>query len=213
MLMQLLPALRATILLAFITGLIFPLAITGIAQLLFPDQAGGSLIAKDGKQGNSASQAGAIVGSRLLGQAFSRNEYFHPRPSAAGSGYCGEASGGSNLAPTSRKLIFGDKDFAGVQQLTESYRKENGLAADGFVPVDAVTRSSSGLDPDISLENANLQVARVAKARNMDEAILKDIVHKHTQGRQCEIFGEPRVNVLLLNLSLDRDCKTPAQAK
>jgi K+-transporting ATPase ATPase C chain len=202
---QLLPALRATIVLAALTGLIFPLVMTGIAQALFPEQANGSLIVgKDGK----------VIGSRLIGQRFTRPEYFHPRPSAAGSGYDATASSGTNLGPTSRKLIAGvpddpatketDESYAGVRQLAEAYRKENGLPAGARVPVDAVTRSSSGLDPHISPANAALQAPRVARARNMTPDAVMDQVRQHTEGRTFGILGEPRVNVLMLNLALDQ---------
>jgi K+-transporting ATPase ATPase C chain len=206
MVRQLFPAFRATVVLAVLTGLLFPLAITGIAQLAFPAQANGSLIRDAG---------GQVVGSRLIGQPFSKPEYFHPRPSAAGSGYAGEASSGTNLGPTSAKLIEGipddpatkdvDESYAGVKQLVEAYRRENRLAPDARVPVDAVTRSASGLDPHVSLANALLQAPRVAAARGADAERVTALIRRHTEGRDLSLLGEPRVNVLELNLALDRE--------
>ncbi len=154
------------------------------------------------------------MGSALIGQQFTRPEYFHPRPSAAGSGYSGESSSGTNLGQTSAKLFEGtaddattknvDESFTGIKQLAEAYRKENGLAASFAVPVDAVTRSGSGLDPHISLANAKIQAARVAKARNLPLSDVLKAVKQYTQNRDFGFLGEPRVNVLLLNLGLDR---------
>lgn len=195
MIRQLLPALRATLLLASLTGLVFPAIVTLLSQVLFPDQANGSLV-RDG--------AGQTKGSRLIGQSFTRAEYFHGRPSAAGSGYAGESSGGTNLGPTSARLILGAKDFAGIKQLAEAYRRENLLLPDERVPVDAVTRSGSGLDPDISAENAALQARRVAAARHLPEEAVQALVRRHTEGRQFGFLGEPRLNVLMLNLALDQ---------
>jgi len=206
MLKQLFPAVRATLVLAVLTGLIFPLGITAIAQMVFPAQANGSLLRlADGK----------VLGSRLIGQPFSKPEYFHPRPSAAGSGYAGEASSGTNLGPTSAKLIEGvpddpstsdtDESYAGVKQLVEQYRQVNHLPDDAKVPVDAVTRSASGLDPHISPANAALQVERVAAARGLAPERVRDLVRRHTEGRDLGILGEPRVNVLLLNRALDTE--------
>ncbi len=198
-------SVRATLVLALITGIIFPLAITAVAQLAFPNQANGSLI-KD--------QKGKVIGSALLGQQFAKPAYFHPRPSAAGGGYAGEASSGTNLGPTSRKLFEGqaddpatknvDESFAGVKQLADDYRKENGLPETFQVPIDAVTRSGSGLDPDISLENARVQAARVAAARQIPVQIVRDAIKHNTTARQLGFLGEARVNVLSLNLFLDR---------
>jgi K+-transporting ATPase ATPase C chain len=194
------------VLLTLITGLVYPLVVTGIAQLVFPHQANGSLIVKDGK----------AVGSELVGQSFSEANYFHPRPSAAGNGYDGIASGGTNLGPINDKLLSGihgskkpdgnldpASDFDGVKDLAAAYRSENHLPGNAPVPVDAVTRSGSGLDPDISPAAAEYQVPRVAKARGLDEAAVRRLVEQHTRGRQLGILGEPRVNVLLLNLALD----------
>lgn len=190
---QLAPAIRSTLTLAFYTGIVFPFFIFALAQLFFPHQANGSHI-RNGDQ---------TVGSELIGQGFTKATYFHPRPSAAGSGYAGEASGGTNYGPTSRKLILGDESFAGIKQLAESYRTENDLPPDAQVPVDAVTRSSSGLDPHISPANARSQAPRVATARHLRQATVLELVSRYTQERDLGVFGEPRVNVLKLNLALD----------
>jgi K+-transporting ATPase ATPase C chain len=157
---------------------------------------------------------GNVIGSSLIGQTFTKPEYFHPRPSAAGSGYDAANSSGTNLGPTSDKLINGIKDdpatkdvdesYAGFRDLAKAYREENGLAPDAVIPADAATRSASGLDPDISPANAELQVARVAKARNLDAARVRELVEQNTSGRALFFSGEPRVNVLLTNLALDR---------
>jgi potassium-transporting ATPase KdpC subunit len=194
MISQLLPAMRATLVLAFYTGIVFPLVITLISQAICAYQANGSLL-KDA--------SGQVIGSELIGQSFIKPQYFHPRPSAAGAGYAGEASGGTNLGPTSKKLILGDKDFPGIKQLAVSYRQENGLDADALVPADAVTRSASGLDPHITPMNAQLQAPRVARARNLEVAKVVDLIRKHTEDRDWGFLGEPRVNVLQLNLALD----------
>ena len=170
-----------------LTGLIYPAVVTGIAQVLFPQKAHGSLIEVDGK----------VVGSSLIGQNFSRPEYFHPRPSHAGSGYDAALSSGSNFGPTNQKL------FDRVKASVEQYRKENPDYT-GPIPADAVTASASGLDPHISPANADIQAARVASARNVDAAAVRQIVADHTEAPWLGFIGEPRVNVLELNLALDR---------
>ena len=181
------PALVLTLLLCLLTGLVYPGVVTGLAQLLFPRQANGSLIERDGR----------VVGSALIGQTFTRPEYFHSRPSAAGAGYDATASGGTNLGPTSRRLA--DTLIAGnVARVVE----EDG-AERGRIPADMVTASASGLDPHISPANAELQVARVARSRGVAEDRVRAMLRAHTEGRQFGVFGEPRVNVLLLNLALD----------
>lgn len=185
---QLRPAVLMTVLLMVITGVIYPGVVTGIAQLFFPDQANGSLLARDD---------GVAVGSALIGQQFSAPGYFHPRPSAAGSGYIGDSSNATNKGPTDRKLA----DTL-IAQAVDSAVKNDG-AVKGHVPADMVTSSASGLDPDISPANANLQVARVAAARRISPAEVRAVVTAHTQGRQFGVFGEPRVSVLRLNLALD----------
>jgi K+-transporting ATPase ATPase C chain len=182
-------AILMTVVLTALLGIVYPLVMTGISQVLFASQANGSLV-RDG--------SGTVVGSALLAQGFSKPEYFHPRPSAAGSdGYDAMSSGGSNLGPTNQKLIDTVKDRA------VAYREENGLADDAPVPVDAVTQSASGLDPDISPANALIQAGRVAKARNLPEDQVRALVNQNTEGRTFFILGEPRVNVLRLNLALD----------
>ncbi len=182
-------AVGATLVLAVVCCGAYPLIVFGLAQVLFPAQANGSLI---------VDAHGALRGSRLLGQGFTAPKYFHPRPSAAGNGYDAANSGGSNLGPTSKKLA------ESLAQNIADYRKENGLAPDAPVPADAVTASGSGLDPDISVPNADLQVARVAKARRLREGTVRRLVLEYTQGPDLSVLGEPRVNVLLLNLALDR---------
>jgi potassium-transporting ATPase KdpC subunit len=202
---QLRPAIMSVLVITIAFGLIFPFAITAIAQVLFHHQANGSLIEQGGK----------IVGSELIGQPFTKPQYFHPRPSAAGSGYDPTSSGGTNLGPTSDKLINGihkklpnGKDdpgnFDGIKDLATAYRKENNLAEDALVPPDAVTRSASGLDPEISPANAALQAPRVAQARHLSPEAVMELVRQHTEGRTLGFMGEPRVNVLLLNLALDK---------
>jgi len=180
-------AIRLTLLTTVLLGLIYPLVITGLAQLLFPRQANGSLIAADNR----------LIGSGLIGQGFTRPEYFDSRPSAAGSGYDAMSSGGSNLGPTSRKLA--ERVAASVSKLI----RENPGLRPGKIPADMVTASASGLDPDISPANAYAQVARVAKARGMSEERVRMLVELNVTGRQFGFLGEPRVNVLRLNRALD----------
>ena len=184
---QLRPAIVLTLLLCVITGVVYPGIVTGLAQTLFPHQANGSLVTVNGK----------VVGSALIGQAFTRPEYFHSRPSAAGNGYDPTASSGTNKGPTDKKLA--DTLIAGA---VDDAIKNDGDAK-GSIPADKVTSSASGLDPDISPANAFSQVARVAKARTMDSASVRALVDQHVTGRQFGFFGEPRVNVLLLNIALD----------
>ncbi len=186
---EVLISVRATIVFALLLCGVFPLVIFGAGQLFFPRQANGSLIESKDRR---------ILGSELLGQNFSGAKYFHPRPSAAGAnGYDAANSSGSNLGPTSQKLMDA------VKQRVESYRAENGLAADALVPADAVTASGSGLDPHISLRNADLQAPRVARERGVDLATVKTAMARATDQRSLGIFGEPGVNVLRLNLELD----------
>ncbi len=186
MLKQLLPAVRMTLVLTVLTGLLYPGLVTGIAKILFPHQADGSLIEVNGK----------VVGSELIGQKFTRPEYFQGRPSAAGDGYDASNSGGSNLGPTSRKLV--DRVKADV----EKFRKEN-PDFKGPIPADLLTASASGLDPDISPASATAQVPRVAKARGVGVTQIQELVDRNTQRRDLGFLGEPRVNVLKLNLALD----------
>lgn len=181
-------AIMATIVLAVACCGIYPLVVYGIAQVAFPHQANGSLIvAKDG----------TVRGSELLGQNFTEAKYFHPRPSVAGSGYDAANSSGSNLGPTSQKLNDAIKDRSAA------YRTENGLKETDPVPADAVTASSSGLDPHISLRNAELQTARVARARNLGVDKIRELIQQNTDAADFGILGEPGVNVLKLNLALD----------
>ena len=179
----------ATLVLAIVLCGFYPLIVYGAGQLLFPHQANGSLI-----EGND----GKIIGSEWLGQNFANAKYFHPRPSAAGTGYDAANSSGTNLGPTSQKLM--DAVKAAVAQ----YRTENNLPADALVPADAVTSSGSGLDPHISVKNAHLQIARVAKARSLSPDAVAGEIAKATDGRSLGIFGEPGVNVLKLNVALDK---------
>ncbi len=180
--------------LTLLTGCVFPLLLAAIGRSLFPRQASGSLLTREG----------VVIGSELIGQEFSRPEYFQSRPSAAGKGYDATSSGGTNLSPNNPKLKNGGAEFAGIQQLAEEYRKRNNLAPDTPVPIDAVTRSASGLDPDISPANAALQIPRVARARGVSEETVRRLVAEHTKGRQFGFLGSPRAPVLELNLALDR---------
>jgi potassium-transporting ATPase KdpC subunit len=184
---ELLTSIVATVFLCIIVSGVYPVVIWGLAQGLFPHQANGSLVERNGQ----------IVGSELLAQGFSGAKYFHPRPSAAGTGYDPLNSGGSNLGPTSQKLIDGIKANAA------QYRQENGLGADAVVPADAVTASGSGLDPHISIQNARLQILRVAKERGLTEAVVSAEVDKATERPFFGIGGDPGVNVLKLNIGLD----------
>ena len=184
---QLRPAVLVTLVLMVVTGLLYPGLVTGIAQLLFPRQANGSLVVRNGQ----------VVGSALIGQQFARAEYFHARPSAAGAGYDGGASSGTNKGPTDLKLA----DTL-IAQAVDSEVKLDG-AVKGQIPSDLVTSSGSGLDPDISPASAELQVARVARARGLAPDVVRSLVARHTEGRQIGFFGDPRVNVLKLNLALD----------
>lgn len=184
MLSHLRPALIMLVLMTALTGLFYPLAITGIGQAIAPNAANGGLL----------SNGGNIIGSTLIGQAWTSDKYFHGRPSAAGNGYDASASSGSNLGPTSAKLVERIKaDAAALRQ--------QGIS--GSLPADAVTASGSGLDPDISPAFAMLQAPRIAAARNVSEAQVRQLVADHTSKPQFGVFGEPRVNVLLLNMALD----------
>jgi potassium-transporting ATPase KdpC subunit len=184
---QLRPALVAIALFTVVLGFVYPLASTAIAQVAFHDKANGSLIERDGE----------VVGSSLIGQTFTAPEYFHARPSAAGAGYDGSASSGSNLGPLSPDLL------ASVGERVAAYRAENGLDSSMPVPVDAVTASGSGLDPHISVANARLQAPRVARERGLGIEVVLAQVDDHTDGRSLWVLGEPGVNVLELNLALD----------
>lgn len=186
---QLTPAIRMFAVLTILLGLAYPLAATGIAQGLFPAKANGSLV-KD--------RSGAVVGSRLIGQAFTGATYFHPRPSAAGDGYDASASGGSNLGPSNPEL----KTL--VRERVVEFRRENRLAATSAVPVDAVTASGSGLDPLISIANARLQAPRIAAARHLPLSKVLRLVDANTEGRSLGFLGGTGVNVLELNLALNR---------
>jgi K+-transporting ATPase ATPase C chain len=180
-------SLRATAALAVLLCGLYPLAVWGPAQIIFPAKAKGSLLYQGAK----------VVGSELIGQAFAGASYFHPRPSAAGGGYDALASGGSNLGPLAKDLI------ENMRGRVAAYREENGIAPGAPIPADAVTASGSGLDPHISLPNAALQAPRVARARGLTEAAVREMIGSLAEGRDAGIFGEPRVNVLKLNLLLD----------
>lgn len=180
-------AIRVAFATILVFGLLYPLAMTGIAQLLFPRQANGSLAKDHGK----------IMGSNLIGQQFTLPGYFHPRPSAAGKGYDATASGGSNLGPTSRVLIDT------VNERIKDTARQNPSLSKGRIPADMVTASSSGLDPDISVANAYAQMSRVAKARGMSVESIRGLVDRNTIGRTFGFFGEPRINVMQINRALD----------
>ena len=185
---QILPALLMMVVLTVLLGLVYPLAVTGIAQATMPSKADGSIITVNGHK----------VGSSLIGQNFADPKYFHPRPSAAGTdGYDAMASAGSNLGPTNPALL------EAVKGRVEAYRTENRLANDVEVPIDAVTTSGSGLDPHISIANAKLQTARVSAERGLDPSKVAALVSRHTDGRSLGFLGEPGVNVLELNIALD----------
>lgn len=194
---QLRPALAMTLMLCLLTGVVYPGVVTALAQTLFPRQANGSLLTVNGK----------VVGSALIGQAFTQPYYFHPRPSAAGAGYDATASSGTNKGPTDRKLA----DTLVAQAIDAVIAADH--ATKGQIPADMVTSSASGLDPHISPANAMLQVRRVAAARRAPPASIEALVHAHVEGRQFGVFGEPRVNVLLLNIALDRAFARPAAAR
>ncbi|MEQ1888307.1 MAG: potassium-transporting ATPase subunit KdpC [Alphaproteobacteria bacterium] len=174
------PAFVLLLLFSALTGVVYPLAVTGIAQTLVPTQANGSLIAR----------GGVVTGSALIGQSFTKERYFWPRPSAAGTGYDAASSSGSNLGPTSKALM-------------ERIKADVARRGGGTVPGDAATASASGLDPHITPENALLQLRRVAQARNLDEARIRTLVAAHTEDRDLGLLGQPRINVLKLNLELD----------
>lgn len=180
-------ALSGTVCLAILLCGMYPTAVWLMAQLFFPHQANGSLV----------SRKGVVIGSRLLAQPFQEAHYFHPRPSAAGQGYDAANSGGSNAGPLSEKFL------ETVSFRVADYRTENGLTGDALVPADAVTASGSGLDPHISITNALLQAPRVARTRGIPEQRVLESIKAHIEGRDVMILGEPRVNVLVLNLSLD----------
>jgi potassium-transporting ATPase KdpC subunit len=187
---NLITSVLMTLVTTVLFGLLFPLAITGLAQVLFPRQANGELLSRDGK----------VVGSSLIGQSFSSPGYFHSRLSSAGTGYDASNSGGSNLGPTNQSLI------ARVQGDADRLQAENPRAA---IPMDLLTSSGSGLDPHISPEAAEFQVPRIAKERGLSEDAVREAIRQHTESRQFGFLGEPRVNVLELNLALDENSPKP----
>jgi potassium-transporting ATPase KdpC subunit len=181
-------AVMVTLMFAVVCCGLYPLVVFGIGQILFPDQANGSLI---------VDKDGTVHGSRLLGQQFTANKYFQSRPSAAGNGYDATSSGGSNLSPTSSNLV------TAIAQRIADYRSQNGLATNALVPADAVTASGSGLDPHISVANAALQIPRIARVRGLSEDRVRKLVQQNTEEPDLGFLGEPGVNVLKLNLALD----------
>ena len=188
MLKELRPAFILVLIMTVLTGLAYPLAMTGIAQLVFPGRANGSLIVKDGQ----------VIGSELIGQRFTRPEYFHPRPSAAGEGYEADKSGATNLSPSNKQL---------VDSIIERANALRADVGDRRIPIDLVTSSGSGLDPHISPQSAFAQAARIARARGLPEGDLYPLIRSHIEERTFTILGERRVNVLQLNLALDRLAK------
>jgi K+-transporting ATPase ATPase C chain len=193
---QLRPAFLLTIVFIVVTGFVYPGIVTAVARVVFPNQAGGSLVTQNGQ----------VVGSRLIGQQFNKPWYFHPRPSAAGSGYDATASGGTNKGPTDKKLA----DTLIAVAIAEA---ESAGVPKGSIPADMATSSASGLDPHISPANALFQVARVAAARGVDNSRVRDLALHYVESRQFGFLGEPRVNVLALNLALDNAFPLPASAR
>jgi potassium-transporting ATPase KdpC subunit len=183
-----------TVVTTVIFGLVYPLVVTGLAQLVFHDKANGQLLRRNGQ----------LVGSRIIGHPFTAPQYFHSRPSAAGNGYDATNSGGSNYAPTNKKLI---------DRISESVTALQAEHPGSDVPVDLVTASGSGLDPDISLAAADFQVSRIAAQRHLSDDTVRKLISQHTEGRQLGFLGEPRVNVLLLNLDLDQSAVQAASTK
>ncbi len=189
LLRHLYPAIAFTIVFTVLVGIIYPFVMTGLSELLFNEEARGSLIQREGR----------VIGSRLIGQPFRGAGYFHSRPSAAGSGYDGTASGGTNLGPTSKQLFQERVSVHSKQRHAENPNAE--------IPIDLITSSASGLDPHISPASAEFQIPRIARERRMTEDDVRRLVHEHTEGRQFGVLGEPRVNVLELNLALDEASK------
>jgi len=203
-------ALRATLVTLVLTGLAYPLVVTGLAQVIFPYRANGSIVVDD---------AGHEVGSELIGQGFGDPAYVRPRPS--NSAYDASNSGGTNLSTTSKKLRDGqaddpatkdvDESFTGAAQLAQAFRADNAVPAGVAIPADAVTRSASGLDPHVSPETAALQVPRIARARGVAAERVQAVIESYTEGRELGLLGEPRVNVLAVNLALDRQFGHPTR--